>query len=99
MYIYWKKLKNHVDESIEATTSNETFESYMIITSPDLFRLFYKNMGFRKNSRFPERLAHWATCMHLDLFNFFTIHEKQINYFRTSSREIKEFICRYLLPP
>ncbi|CAF4978347.1 unnamed protein product, partial [Rotaria sp. Silwood1] len=42
VYTYWKKLKNHLDDSIEATAFNETFESYMIITSPDRFRLFYK---------------------------------------------------------
>ena len=99
LYKYWKKLKIHLDTSNEASAFNETFESYMIITSPDRIKLYYKSMGFRKNSRFPERLVQRAKHTYLELFNFICIHEKQLNYYCTSEDNIKDFICKYLLPP
>ncbi len=55
-------------------------------------------MWFRSNSKFPERFARRATHMYLDLFDFFNIHEKQLNYYRNSSTDIRDFIVKYLLP-
>ncbi len=67
----------------------------MITTSPER----YNSMGFRRNSRFIEKLARRATHMYLDLFDFFNIHEKQLNYYRNSLTDIRDFIAKYLLPP
>jgi len=99
IYKYWKKLKVHLDKSNEASAFNETFEAYMIITYPDRFSLYYKSMGFRRNSKFPERLVRRAKHIYIDLFSFFTIHEKQLNYYRSSNDSIKDFICRYIFRP
>jgi hypothetical protein len=92
IYNYWKKLNQHLDISIEAN-------AFMIITLPERYNLYYKSMGFRSNSKFPERLARRATHIYLDLFDFFNIHEKQLNYYRNSTTDIRDLIVKYLLPP
>jgi hypothetical protein len=71
----------------------------MIIPSPEQYNLYYKNMGFRRNSKFAERLVRRVTHMYLDLFGFFNIHEKQLNYYRASTTDIRDFIAKYLLTP
>ncbi len=76
-----KKLNQHLDISSEANAFNEEFKSFMIITSLERYNLYYKSIGFRRNSKFAERLAKRAAHMYLDLFDFFNIHEKQLNYY------------------
>jgi hypothetical protein len=67
----------------------------MIITSLERYNLYYKSMRFRRNSKFAERLAKRATHMYLDLFDFFNIHKKQLNYYRNSTTDIRDFIVKY----
>ncbi len=66
----------------------------MIIISLERLGLYYKSTGFRKNSRFPETLVQRANHIDLDLFNFFIIHEKQQNYYRTFNDSSRDFICK-----
>jgi hypothetical protein len=42
IYNYLKNLKQNLDVSLEASAFNETFEAFMIITSPELYNLYYK---------------------------------------------------------
>jgi len=42
IYNYLKNLKQNLDISLEASAFNETFEVFMIITSPELYNLYYK---------------------------------------------------------
>ena len=99
IYTYWKKLKIHLDKSTEASIFNETSEAYMIVTSPEWLYLYYKSMGLRKNTKFAERLAQTANHMYSNLFDFFTIHEKQNNYYRTYNDNLTDFICKYIYSP
>jgi hypothetical protein len=71
----------------------------MIITSFERYNLYYKSMRLRRNSKFAERLAKRATHIYLDLFDFFNIHEEQLNYCRNSTTDIRDFMINYLLPP
>ena len=99
VFKYWKKLKMHLDTLSEASAYNETFESFMIITSPARHKTYYRSMGFRCNSKFPERLAKRAKHTFIDLFNFFTIHEKQLLCYCNTTDQLRDFICKYIAPP
>jgi hypothetical protein len=58
----------------------------MMIAPPERYTLYYKSMGFRRNSKFAKRLAKRATHMYLN------IHEKQLNYDRNSTTDTRGFI-------
>jgi hypothetical protein len=97
LYNYWLRLKKHLDISHEAIEYQQTWEAYLIATSPS--KVYYKSMGFRKNSIFPNRLAARAHHLNLDLFSFFSIHENQYGIFRKSSSVLERFVYKYLYPP
>ena len=97
IYNYWLRLKKHLDTAHEAIEYQQTWEAYLIATSPN--RIHYKSMGFRKNSFFPNRLAARAHHMNLDLFEFFCIQEKQHLIFKKTSSVLERFIYKYLYPP
>ncbi len=97
LYDYWIKLKKHLGTSQEALDYQQTWEAFLIATSPN--REYYKSMGFRKNSVFPNRLAARAHHLNLDLFTLFSIHENQYAIFRKSSSVLERFVYKYLYPP
>jgi hypothetical protein len=93
LYTYWLRLKKQWDTTHEALAYQQTWEAYLIATSPN--RIHYKSMDFRKNSIFPNRLAAMARHVNLDLFTFFSIHERQYQIFRRSSSVIERFVFKY----
>ena len=97
LYNYWRKLKHHLDTAPEAIIYQQIWEEYLIATSPK--REYYKSMSFRKNSIFPKRLAERANHTNIDLFSFFSTHEKQKEFFRSTKNNIEQFINKYLFPP
>ena len=96
---YWKRLIHHMEHAAEAISYRETWEAYLTATSPD--RVFYKSMGFRKNSVFPKRLALRAHHTNLDVFSFLCEYAQQKDFFRSLSSDFirEEFEYKYLHPP
>jgi hypothetical protein len=97
VYDYWKKFMKHLNESPEGNEYRETWEAYLICKTPD--RSFYKDMGLRKNNFFMNRYAQRAHHTNLDIFSFFCFHEKQKDFFKRSSVDVKNFIEKYVEPP
>jgi hypothetical protein len=90
LYKYWIRLNKHLDTAQEVLDFQQTWEAYLIATSPN--RTYYKSMGFRKNSIFPNRLAASGHHVNLDLFTFFNIQESQYQIFKRSSSDIERFV-------
>lgn len=76
LFKYWKKFMKHLDESPEAIVFQQTWNAFLIATSPS--KTVYKSMGFRKNSKFSNRLSTKAHHLKLDVISFFNNHEKTI---------------------
>ncbi|CAF3057532.1 unnamed protein product [Rotaria socialis] len=71
LYKYWVKMIKHLRPTSEALDYQQSWEAYVIATSTN--RIYYKSMGFRKNSIFPNRLV---------AITFFCIHEKQYEFLK-----------------
>jgi hypothetical protein len=52
-------------------------------------------MGFRKNSKFPNRLAIKAQHIKLDVITFFNNHTIQYGIFKKFSSMLEYFILKY----
>jgi hypothetical protein len=52
-------------------------------------------MGFRKNSKFPNRLALKAQHVKLDIITFFNNHNKQYGIFKKSTAALEYFVMKY----
>jgi hypothetical protein len=97
VYDYWEKFMKHLNMSPEASGYRETWEAYLIATSPD--KSFYKSMGLRSNNFFMNRYVRRAYHTNLDVFSFFCVHQHQREYYKKSSSDIEYFIYKYINPP
>jgi hypothetical protein len=96
LFKYWKKFMKHLDESSEALVFQQTWTAFLIATSPS--KNYYKSMGFRKNSKFPNRLSAKAQHIKLDVITFFNNHTKQYGIFKKSTAMIEYFILKFFPP-
>ncbi|CAF1681552.1 unnamed protein product [Rotaria magnacalcarata] len=96
IFKYWKKFMKHLDESSEALTFQQTWTAFLIATSP--CKSYYKSMGFRKNSKFPNRLSAQAQHIKLDVITFFNNHNKQYSIFKKSTAMIEYFVLKFFPP-
>ena len=97
LFRYWKKFIKHLDESSEALVFQQTWTAFLIATSPS--KTYYKSMCFRKNSKFPNRLAVKAHHTKLDVITFFNTHNRQYGIFKKSSSIIEFFTLKYFPSP
>ena len=99
LYKYWIKFQKHLDTAPEANTYRQTLTAYFIAKSP--FKEYYNSMSFRKNSRFPKRLAERANHIYLDVISFIEVHREQYGFFKKSSLTLEYFILKYfcIKPP
>lgn len=97
IYTYWIKLSFHLERSQEALSFQQSWQAFNIITSNN--KSWYKSMGFRKNSKFPNRLEKRAQHTLNEWKKFETIHRKQFESFRRNTQYLNLFIYKYLLPP
>ncbi|KAF9749467.1 hypothetical protein NGRA_3469, partial [Nosema granulosis] len=93
LYRYWIKLYKHLEVSSEAVSYRQTWTSFVIST--DTRKSYYKSMGFRKNSKFPNRLAERAHHSKLDILTFINMHRTQFRVFQISSAILETFILKY----
>ena len=93
LFKYWLRFQKHLDTASEADTYRQTLTAYFIAKSP--FKTYYKSMGFRQNSRFPNRLAERAKHMYLDVIAFIDVHKEQYGYFKKSSSILEFFVLKY----
>ncbi|CAF4300227.1 unnamed protein product [Rotaria sp. Silwood2] len=97
VYDYWERFMKHLSTAPEASGYRETWEAFLISTSPD--RSVYKSMKLRKNNFFINRYIRRVHHTNLDVFSFFCIHQNQRDYFKRSSLNIERFIHKYIFPP
>jgi len=99
LYKYWLRFQKHLDTAPEADSYRQTITAYFIAKSPD--KAYYKSMNFRKNSRFPNRLAERAKHMYIDVISFIDIQREQYGYFKKSSSILEFFVLKYFFikPP
>lgn len=96
IFKYWKKFMKHLDESAEALVFQQTWTAFLIATSPS--KSYYKSMGFRKNSKYPNRLSLNAQHIKLDVITFFNNHNKQYGIFKKSTAMIEYFVLKFFPP-
>jgi hypothetical protein len=87
----------HLDESPEGVDFQQTTNSYFISTSYP--NVYYKSCGFRKNAKFPKRLAERAQSTKLDYLTFFHVHKQQYQIFKKSSSVLEWAIYKHFLRP
>jgi hypothetical protein len=88
----------HRNMSLEASGYRETWETYLISTSPD--RNFYKSMSLKKDNFFINRYVQRAHHTNLDVFFFFFfVHQPQRESFKRTSSDMEYFIYKYINPP
>jgi hypothetical protein len=98
IYPYWNVFVSHLERSNEATQYQQTWTAYLAVKSPE--KLWYKNMGFRKNNFFLNRLTQRAVHSKNDWSIFCVNHKRQHEYFKRSTAYLNMFVYKYfLLPP
>jgi hypothetical protein len=94
LYTYWSRFRIHLVKSPDALCFQQTWRAYQIITSPA--RKWYKDMGFNKRSRFPNRLRKRAVHSLREWKEFEDVHRSQTN-FQLDSTLLNLFIYKYFL--
>ncbi len=87
----------HLEISPEGVDFQQTTNSYFIATSQT--NIYYKSCGFRKNSKFPKRLAERAQSTKLDYLSFLHIQKQQFQIFKKSSSVLEWVILKYFPQP
>ena len=95
VYRYWGRLAHHLLTADEAAAFQQTWTAYSCIGTLDDQRK--RQLGFRKNSRFLNRLEERATHTMKDWLQFQSIHAGQYRYFRDSTVELSDWISKYFL--
>jgi hypothetical protein len=93
LYRYWIKFYKHLDEAPEAESYRQTWNAYLIATSPT--KCYYRSCGFRRNSVFPNRLSERAKHTYLDFLSFKNVHKNQYGLFKRTSSCLETFILKY----
>jgi hypothetical protein len=81
-YVYssWKRLSLHLEKAPEALAFQQSCKAYEIVTSED--KSWFKSMGFRKNSFFPNRLIRYpyTSSHYISSFTFRSIQLVPITF-------------------
>jgi len=97
IYDYWRKFSKHLESAQEAINYQNTWTAYLTATFPD--KIWYRSMGFRKNSVFPNRLAVRAQHSRVDWLKFQDVQSNQYEYFKTSSDLVSMFMYKHFFFP
>lgn len=98
IFSYWSKFSKHLETTNEATQYQHTWTAYLAAKHPD--KIWYRSMGFRKNSFFLNRLSKRAEHSKNDWNKFRENHIMQHEYYKKSTLYLNMFIYKYfLLPP
>jgi hypothetical protein len=95
LFTYWRRFVLHLLSADEALAFQQSWNTYLIITSPDP-RLFGV-VGLRQNSAFFNRLRLQAKSCLIDWLEFDETHCKQYGYFKNSTVLLADFIYKYFL--
>ncbi|CAM4867060.1 unnamed protein product [Rotaria socialis] len=99
IFSYWSKFSLHLDKSLEATSYQHTWTAFQTLNKLDKSQ--YKNLGFRKNSKFLKRLVERVKHSKDDWLQFRVNHIPQHEVFKKSTYYLNMFIYKYFLlkPP
>jgi hypothetical protein len=97
IFSYWSRLSVHLEKAADALSFQQSWQAFKIATSPD--KTWYRSMGFRKNSKFPLRLAERARHTLVDWKNFEIIHKEQFEFYKRNSHYLSIFVYKYFLFP
>lgn len=93
IYSYWPKLSLHLEKSLEATSYQHTWTTFLTLTTLDKSQ--YKNLGYRKNSKFLNRLVERVKHSKNDWLKFEINHVPQHEVFMKSTYYLNMFIYKY----
>jgi len=97
VYSYWLRLKQHLLKAPEALAFQQSWKAYEIVTSSD--KSWYKSMGFRKNSIFPNRLSQRAKHSLADLKLFEDVQKEQYQFFVKNTHYLNMLIYKFYIEP
>ena len=95
IYSYWARLSTHLEKAAEALDFQQSWQAYKIAISDD--KAWYKTTGFRKNSKFPARLAARACHTLADWLAFENEHKGQYETFKNNTHYLNIFIYKYFM--
>ena len=96
IFTYWSRLSLHLEKAAEALSFQQSWQPFKIVTSED--KSWYRSMGFRKNSIFPNRLTKRARHTLKEWHEFEALHHHQFLYFKRSTSYLSMFVYKYLIP-
>lgn len=97
LYLYWTRLSAHLEKAPDALDFQQSLQAFKIVTSND--KSWYKTMGFRKNSKFPKRLAERAKHTIADWERFKEIHKDQHLFYQRDTKYLCMFIYKFSIEP
>jgi len=95
IFSYWSRLSFHLERAADALSFQQSWQAYNIVTSRD--KTWLRSMGFRKNSKFPLRLAERARHTLVEWNSFKEIHKEQFKFYKKDSTYLNMFIYKYIL--
>jgi len=95
IFSYWSRLIFHLERAADALSFQQSWQAYNIVTSRD--KTWLRSMGFRKNSKFPLRLAERARHTLVEWNSFKEIHKEQFKFYKKDSTYLNMFIYKYIL--
>ena len=95
IFSYWTRLGFHLERAADALSFQQSWQAFQIITSPD--GSWLRSMGFRKNSKFPNRLIERAQHSLRDWRIFQQIQKEQYEHYKRNTLDLNNFIYKYFL--
>ena len=93
--VYWRKLVSHLMTSPEALRFQQNWNAYLLLT--DVNKCWTRELGFRMNNRFYNRLDRQAKHCLMDWAAFDCVHVKQYDCFRISTDMLNTFVFKFFL--
>jgi hypothetical protein len=95
LFTYWRKLVRHLMTSPEALAFQQGWNAYLLLT--DVNKCWTRELGFRINSRFFNRLVRQVNHCLIDWSGFDCVHIKQYDCFRISTNMINTFVFKFFM--
>jgi hypothetical protein len=95
LFSYWTRLSEHLERASDALDFQQSWQAYQHATSQD--RSWYRSLGFRTNSKFPNRLAKRAQHTLADWTKFRQIHQHQYCFYRSDTLYLNMFVYKYMI--
>ena len=97
VFSYWTGLSAHLETAADALDFQQSWTAYRTIKYTG--KSWYKTMGFRKNSKFPNRSIERAHHTLEDWENFKQVHEKQYLLYVKNTTYLNMLVYKFFIDP